>query len=110
MSAEEEEAGVHAANARALQEECQAELNQAMPALHGESLAVLLRVWTRRCTYSVRGVYVDVCCVYRDWRTSVFKEVCGIFVSIEVNHINSKKNAHSIDKHFIPPGPQTQYK
>ncbi|ROT81734.1 putative dynein heavy chain 12, axonemal isoform X5 [Penaeus vannamei] len=34
VSAEEEEAGVHAANARALQEECQAELNQAMPALH----------------------------------------------------------------------------
>lgn len=55
MSAEEEEAGVHAANARALQEECQAELNQAMPALHGESLVVLLRVWTRRCAYIVRA-------------------------------------------------------
>ncbi|KAK7080901.1 Dynein heavy chain 12, axonemal [Halocaridina rubra] len=34
VSVEEEEAGVHAVNAKALQEECQAELNQALPALY----------------------------------------------------------------------------
>ncbi|XP_064087240.1 dynein axonemal heavy chain 3-like [Macrobrachium nipponense] len=34
VQVEEEEAGVHAANARALKEECQAELNQALPALY----------------------------------------------------------------------------
>lgn len=36
VATEEAEAGVHAAHARSLQEECQAELNQALPALHGE--------------------------------------------------------------------------
>ncbi|XP_068243599.1 uncharacterized protein [Palaemon carinicauda] len=34
VQVEEEEAGVHAANAQALKEECQAELNQALPALY----------------------------------------------------------------------------
>lgn len=40
VAVEEEEAGVHTARARTLQEECQAELNQALPALHGECLAL----------------------------------------------------------------------
>ena len=35
VAIEEEEAGIHAANAQALQEECQVELNQALPALYG---------------------------------------------------------------------------
>lgn len=41
VAVEEEEAGVHTARARQLQEECQAELNQALPALHGECLPLL---------------------------------------------------------------------
>ncbi|XP_050730386.1 dynein axonemal heavy chain 7-like [Eriocheir sinensis] len=40
VAIEEEEAGVHTARARQLQEECQAELNQALPALH-EAVAAL---------------------------------------------------------------------
>lgn len=62
MSAEEEEAGVHAAKARALQEECQAELNQAMPALHGGFSGrewAVSRGRVRNCTQAAH-----ICCLY----------------------------------------------
>lgn len=41
VAEEEEVALVHAASAKSLQEECQSELNQALPSLHGtESLKI----------------------------------------------------------------------
>lgn len=85
MSAEEEEAGVHAANARALQEECQVELNQAMPALHGESLVMLSKGWTRKRTYNVPDLYTDVFCIHGG--------LC-IFTSTEIKDIYLKKHTH----------------
>ena len=38
VAEEEEIVGVHTAEARILQEECQAELNQALPSLHGMAI------------------------------------------------------------------------
>ena len=38
VAVEEAEAEIHTARARVLQEECQVELNRALPALHGDCL------------------------------------------------------------------------
>ena len=51
VSVEEAEAEIHTARARALQEECQVELNRALPALHGDCLLVPL-VFVQKLSYS----------------------------------------------------------
>ncbi|CAL4124987.1 unnamed protein product, partial [Meganyctiphanes norvegica] len=84
VATEEEEAGVHAAHAHKLQEECQIELNKALPALHDavESLntlkpADITLVKSMKNPPSVIKLVLSAVCVMLDIKPDKVKSSSG---------------------------------